>query len=75
MRQVRGRAGTRGPVLWPRQQCGALAGIADVGLPQSQDQNTNPRLIGADAQARAYDYATGQTLVLDLAAPDYDAYV
>ncbi len=62
-------------LILPRPQCGALAGIADVGLPQSQDQNTNPRLIGADAQARAYDYATGQTLVLDLAAPDYDAYV
>ncbi len=62
-------------LILPRPQCGALSGIADVGLPQSQDQNTNPRLIGADAQARAYDYTTGQTLILDLAAPDYDAYV
>ena len=62
-------------LILPRPQCGALSGIADVGLPQSQDQNTNPRLIGADAQARAYDYTRGQTLVLDLAAPDYDAYV
>ena len=62
-------------LILPRPQCGALSGIADVGLPQSQDQNTNPRLIGADAQARAYDYTKGQTLVLDLAAPDYDAYV
>ena len=62
-------------LILPRPQCGALSGIAEVGLPQSQDQNTNPRLIGADAQARAYDYTAGQTLVLDLAAPDYDAYV
>jgi hypothetical protein len=62
-------------LILPRPQCGALSGIADVGLPQSQDQNTNPRLIGDDAQARAYDYTAGQTLVLDLAAPDYDAYV
>ena len=62
-------------LILPRPQCGALSGIADVGLPQSQDQNTNPRLIGADAQARAYDYTRGQTLILDLAAPDYDAYV
>ncbi|MEO8241460.1 MAG: DUF4384 domain-containing protein [bacterium] len=62
-------------LILPRPQCGALSGIADVGLPQSQDQNTNPKLIGADAQARAYDYKKGQTMVLDLAAPDYDAYV
>ena len=62
-------------LILPRPQCGALSGIADVGLPQSQDQNTNPRLIGADAQARAYDYTQGQTMVLDLAAPDYDAWL
>ncbi len=62
-------------LILPRPQCGALSGISDVGLPQSQDQNTNPKLIGADAQARAYDYTKGQTMVLDLAAPDYDAYV
>ena len=62
-------------LILPRPQCGALSGIAEVGLPQSQDQLTNPRLIGADAQARAYDYTQGEALVLDLAAPDYDAYV
>ena len=62
-------------LILPRPQCGALSGIAGVGLPQSQDQLTNPRLIGDDAQARAYDYRAGQALVLDLAAPDYDAYV
>jgi hypothetical protein len=62
-------------VILPRPQCGALSGIADVGLPQSQDQLTNPRLIGADAQARTFNYVAGQTMVLDLAAPDYDAYV
>lgn len=62
-------------LILPRPQCDALSGIADVGLPQSQDQNTNPRLIGADAQARAYGYVQGAVLKLDLAAPDYDAYV
>ena len=62
-------------LILPSPQCGALSGISDVGLPQSQDQLTNPRLIGADAQAKAYTYTTGQTMVLDLAAPDYDAYL
>jgi hypothetical protein len=62
-------------VILPRPQCGALSGIADVGLPQSQDQLTNAKLIGADAQARTFNYVAGQPMVLDLAAPDYDAYV
>lgn len=62
-------------LILPRPQCGALSGIADVGLPQSQDQLTNSKLIGADAQARTFNYTQGQTMVLDLAAPDYDAYV
>lgn len=62
-------------VLLPRPQCGALSGIADLGLPQSQDQLTNPRLIGPDAQARSFSYSQGQALVLDLTAPDYPAFV
>lgn len=59
----------------PAPQCGALTGIADLGLPQSTDQFTNDRLIGASAHARAYDYSEGQRLQFDLVAPDYDAYV
>ncbi len=62
-------------MILPRPQCGALSGIADVGLPQSQDQLTNPKLIGADAQARTFNYVQGQKMELELAAPDYDAFV
>ena len=62
-------------LILPRPQCGALAGIGSVGLPQSTDQLTNPLLVGADAHARAYDYRQGDAMVLDLAAPDYDAYI
>ncbi len=62
-------------LILPRPQCGALAGIGAVGLPQSTDQLTNPLLVGADAHARAYDYAQGDQMILDLAAPDYDAYI
>jgi hypothetical protein len=62
-------------LILPRPQCGALSGIGAVGLPQSTDQLTNPMLVGADAQVRAYDYAQGDQMVLDLAAPDYDAYI
>ncbi|UWQ43679.1 DUF4384 domain-containing protein (plasmid) [Leisingera aquaemixtae] len=61
--------------LLPRPQCGALAGIARVGLPQSTDQITNPLLVGADAHARVLDYSGGERLFFDLTAPDYPAYV
>lgn len=62
-------------LILPRPQCGALGGIAGVGLPQSTDQITNPLLVGDDTHAREFRYVEGQQLVLDLTAPDYDAYV
>lgn len=62
-------------LVLPRPQCGALSGIADVGLPQSTDQITNPLLVGEDVHARAFRYTRGQQLVLDLTGADYDAYV
>ena len=61
--------------LLPRPQCGALAGIGEVGLPQSTDQITNPLLVGDDAHARVLSYAGGDRLFFDLTAPDYPAYV
>ncbi len=61
--------------LLPRPQCGALAGISNVGLPQSTDQITNPLLVGSDAHARVLDYSGGERLFFDLTAPDYPAYV
>jgi len=59
----------------PAPQCGALKGIADVGLPQSTDQITNKRLVGADTHVREFRYTEGQRLQFDLVAPDYDAFV
>ncbi|WP_319544403.1 DUF4384 domain-containing protein [Ruegeria conchae] len=61
--------------ILPRPQCGALNGIADVGLPQSTDQITNPLLIGKDVHAREFHYVKGQQLILDLTGADYDAFV
>jgi len=62
-------------LILPRPQCGALAGIAAVGLPQSTDQLTNPRVVGPDAHVREYRYAAGQRLTFDLTAPDYDSVI
>ena len=77
---IRDRIGAAIPVvdrvgILPRPQCGALAGFAATGLPQSTEQDTNPLVIGADAQVRDYRYAEGERLVLDLTAPDYPAYI
>ena len=62
-------------LILPRPQCGALSGIADVGLPQSTEQLTNPRVIGADGFAQNYTYFDGQRLQLELVAPDYGGFV
>ncbi len=70
-----GIAVTDSMLILPRPQCGALAGIGAAGLPQSTDQTTNPRIVGNDAHARVFDYQGGDALVLEMQAPDYDAYV
>ena len=62
-------------LILPRPQCGALTGIANVGLPQSTDQITNPLLLGESTHARAFRYTAGNPLVMELQGADYDAYV
>lgn len=62
-------------LLLPRPQCGALAGISSIGLPQSTDQLTDPRVIGPDTHARVYSFTEGQRLTFDLVGADYEAVV
>lgn len=62
-------------LVLPAPQCGALSGIADVGLPQSTDQITNPMIVGADTHARAFRFIEGQPLIIDMGGADYPAYV
>ncbi len=62
-------------LILPAPQCSALSGIARIGLPQSTDQITNPLIVGEDTHARAFRYAEGQALVLDMTGADYPAYV
>jgi hypothetical protein len=62
-------------LILPRPQCGALSGIAAVGLPQSTDQFKDPKLIGEDTHVRAYSFHDGERLILDLTAPEYPAYI
>ncbi|NYS26072.1 DUF4384 domain-containing protein [Rhodobacteraceae bacterium 2376] len=61
--------------ILPRPQCEVLTGIADLGLPQSTLQDTDPRLVGPDAHAREYHYLDGDTLTFEVTTPDYPAHV
>ncbi|RYH09338.1 DUF4384 domain-containing protein [Tropicimonas sp. IMCC6043] len=61
--------------LLPPPQCNALSGIAAVGLPQSEDQRQDPRIVGTNAHVREYRFGAGERLELDLQAPDYDAFL
>lgn len=62
-------------LILPRPQCGALSGIGAVGLAQSTDRFTNPRVIGHDTHVKVERFVAGELLSFDLTAPDYDAYV
>ncbi len=62
-------------LILPRPQCGALSGIADIGLPQSTEQLTNSRVVGPNGFARNFTYTAGERLSLELTAPDYDGVV
>ncbi len=59
----------------PRPQCEVLSTIAETGLPQSTDQALDARLVGEDTHVKEFTFAEGDPLVLELAAPDYDAYL
>lgn len=63
-------------LILPRPQCGALAGISAVGLPQSTDQDHNPLLVGDSAHATTYEFRQGQRLAFGRSqAPDYPSYI
>lgn len=61
--------------LLPRPQCQVLGEIANAGLAQSTEQDTNPRVVGPDTFVRNYDLRAGQRLVFDMTAPDYPAFI
>lgn len=61
--------------ILPEPQCGLLDGIADLGLPQSEEQLTDQDLVGEHAQVREYAFSEGDRLTIELSAPDYPSYV
>ncbi|WP_111402458.1 MULTISPECIES: DUF4384 domain-containing protein [Meridianimarinicoccus] len=61
-------------LVLPRPTCGALSGIASVGLAQSREQTRDPRIVGPTAHARVYSFIDGDRLFFDLTGPDYPAY-
>lgn len=62
-------------LILPRPQCGALAQVEAVGLPQSDEQVGDPRVIGDRPFAAQWGFAAGEVLEFQMQAPDYPAYV
>lgn len=56
-------------------QCNVLVQLAEMPLPQSVEQLTNPLIIGADLQTRSYAFQNGQVMKFDLAGADYDGWL
>ncbi len=61
--------------LLRRPLCQVLGAIAQTGLAQSTEQDTNPRIVGPDTFVRDYDLRAGQQVVFDMTAPDYPAVI
>lgn len=62
-------------LILPRPQCGALAGLSNLGLPQSTEALDNPLIVGEDAHAVVYAYQQDDVFTFTMQAPEYDAYV
>ncbi|PWJ16564.1 DUF4384 domain-containing protein [Jannaschia seohaensis] len=59
----------------PDPQCGLLDRLDRLGLPQSEEQLTNPNIVGENAFVREYDFTEGDWFVVELGTPDYPAYL
>ncbi|WP_294221652.1 DUF4384 domain-containing protein [uncultured Shimia sp.] len=62
-------------LILPAPQCTILASLDQLDLPQSEEQFTDPMLVGDSAQVQTYGFVAGQRLIIDLEAPDYPAFV
>lgn len=79
MQALRVEVGQAIPVLdevmiLPRPQCGILAAIDAVGLPQSDDQEGDPRVVGDVPFAAVSEFSEGELLEFEVRGPDYPAY-
>ncbi|MEM9247612.1 MAG: DUF4384 domain-containing protein [Pseudomonadota bacterium] len=61
--------------LLPEPQCDVLTGIEGLGLPPSEEQFTDPALVGETGWAQDYAFRGGDALKLQLRGADYPAYV
>ncbi len=57
----------------PRPTCHLLDRIETLGLPQSTEHLTNPKVVGAEGFARVYDVTEGEFLELSVAIEDSPA--
>ncbi|MEO1679935.1 MAG: DUF4384 domain-containing protein [Pseudomonadota bacterium] len=61
--------------LLPAPQCDVLGRVEALGLPQSEEQFTDPHLIGENLFVREYAFAAGARMEIALEAADYPAYI
>lgn len=61
--------------ILPEPQCGTLGQVASLGVPQSEEQFTDPALIGENLFVREYVFAGGDRMVIDLEGADYPAFL
>ena len=61
-------------MILPRPQCGILSAIDAVGLPQSDDQEGDPRVVGDVPFAAVSEFSEGELLEFEVRGPDYPAY-
>lgn len=62
-------------LILPPPQCAILTSLDQLDLPQSEEQFTDPMLVGDQSQVKTYNFVAGQRLIVDLEAPDYPAFV
>lgn len=61
--------------LLPEPQCGILGQLDALGVPQSEEQFTDPGHIGETLFVREYAFTAGDRMVIDLEAADYPGFV
>ena len=59
----------------PAPQCDVLTAFADMPLPQSVEQFTNPLIIGDDLHARVYEFVDGDSIRFELQGADYPGWL
>ncbi len=62
-------------MILPPPQCGVLEAVEGLGLPQSDEQQNDPLVVGEEAQADILQFEDGMRVSFQLKAAEYDSYM